>query len=81
MSQYYKLLQVTYVAGRIIKSPTYVIKAESTNFTRVTEKNWSKMVKNKVKYYEIPGDHEFILVTPYAYKLAEVITGILSERQ
>jgi amino acid adenylation domain-containing protein len=74
-----KVIKETYRIRGIIKTPTFIIKAEETESPRLNEKYWNKMVKSDVEFVEIPGNHESILAHPWVERLADEIKKILKD--
>jgi len=62
--------------GMRIKTPTLVIKAEENNNTLFETESWENMAK-KLEFYEIPGNHDNILLPPYVDKVGEIVLDYL----
>jgi len=60
------------------QSPTLVIKAIDNNNPLFTKELWEKMARGPLEYYEVPGDHETVLLPPYVDKVAEIVREFLS---
>jgi amino acid adenylation domain-containing protein len=61
-------------------SPTLVIKAEDNTHRLFKKELWEKMAKGPLEYYEVPGNHETVLLPPYVDKVAEIVRGFLCNK-
>lgn len=61
-------------------SPTLVIKADDNNHRLFKKELWEKMAKGPLEYYEVPGNHETVLLPPYVDKVAEIIRAYLHNK-
>jgi amino acid adenylation domain-containing protein len=59
--------------GKIVQTPTLVIKAQQNRAPRLKEKYWRKLIDADLKFVEIPGDHNSIFLTPYVNRMARVL--------
>lgn len=67
------------IPKRLIKTPTYVIKAEQTKLRYFTLKDWEKIVKAKVVLTEISGNHETVWKYPHVNELSDAFKEILND--
>ncbi len=70
-----------YIPKRLIKTPTYVIKAEQTRPHRFALKDWEKIVNAKIVLTEISGNHETIWNYPHVNELGDVFKEILNDQK
>lgn len=73
------LCTVGYLLDHLIRTNTYIIKAEENNLVRYTSRDWKKQVYGKVWFTEIPGGHESIFNYPYVEGLAKAFKRALEE--
>jgi len=62
--------------GRKVKTPTLVVKAEENNNELFETESWENMTEN-LEFYEIPGNHDNVLLPPYVEKLGEIVLDFL----
>lgn len=69
-----------YICLGFPQSPTLIIKAEDNTNPLFKKELWDKMTKGPVEYYEVPGNHETVLLPPYVDKVAEIVRGFLCDK-
>ncbi|HAR84866.1 MAG TPA: hypothetical protein DCR69_03975, partial [Clostridium sp.] len=74
-----KIDEKVYIPKRLIKTPTYVIKAEQSNMPNFTLKDWQKIVNSEVVLTEISGSHGTIWKYPHVTELSDAFKEILND--
>jgi len=69
-----------YICLGFPQSPTLVIKAEDNTNPLFKKELWEKMAKGPLEYYEVPGNHETVLLPPYVDKVAEIVREYLRNK-
>ena len=62
--------------SRKVKTPTLIVKAEDNNNPLFETESWEDMAKIS-EFYEIPGNHENVLLPPYVDKMGEIVLDFL----
>ncbi|CAM3987833.1 non-ribosomal peptide synthetase [Mesobacillus zeae] len=63
-----------------VYTPTLVIKAVDNDNVLFKRELWEKMAKTSLEYYEVPGDHDSVLMPPNVDAVGEIVRDYLQRK-